>query len=165
MNSGAPSRIDLITAWLAVALTAGLLVLGISWYGVSLEVHHRFWNDMFARFGGPMTFRFFLQPTMAGIAALHDGIRDAREGHKSFFWTAWRDPTRQTGRLREGMIATARILLLGISLDVIYQFKMLNAFYPAEAVVIAILLAVVPYFVFRWIVERVACGWFARRAR
>ena len=86
---------------------------------------------MFARFGGPMTFRFFLQPTMAAIAALVDGIRDAREGHRSFFWAAWRDPTQRPGRLREGMISTARILLLGISMDIIYQFKVLNAFYPA----------------------------------
>jgi hypothetical protein len=165
VNSGAPSRIDLITAWLAVVLAAGLLVLGFSWYGISLEVHHRFWDNMFARFGGPMTFRFFLQPTMAGIAALHAGIRDAREGHKSFFWSVLLDPTQQAGRLREGLIATARIVLLGISMDAIYQFKVLNTFYPAEAVVIAILLAVVPYFVFRWIVEQVAGRWFARGAR
>lgn len=106
-----------------------------------------------------MTFRFFLQPTMAGIAALHDGIKDAREGHKSFFWAAWRDPSQQTGRLREGLISTARIMLLGISMDAIYQFKELDQFYPAEAVVIALLLAVVPYFIFRWIIEGVARWW------
>jgi hypothetical protein len=163
MSSEAPSRISLMTAWFAVALTVVLLALGIFWYGFSLDVHHRFWSDMFARFGGPMTFRFFLQPTMAAIAALHDGIRDVREGHKSFFWTAHRDPTQRAGRLREGFISTARILLLGISMDVIYQFKELGSFYPAEAAVIAILLAVVPYFIFRWIVEIVARWWFARQ--
>ena len=110
-----------------------------------------------------MTFRFFLQPTMAAIAALHDGIKDAREGHKSFFWTAWRDSTQHTGRLREGLLSTARIMLLGISMDVIYQFKVLDRFYPVEALVMAILLAVIPYFVFRWIVERAARWWLARK--
>ena len=34
-----------------------------------------------------MTFRFYLQPTMAAIAAVADGIRDVRLGHKSFFWS------------------------------------------------------------------------------
>lgn len=162
MSSEAPSRISLMTTWFAVALTVVLLALGIFWYGFSPQIQHRFWSDIFARFGGPMTFRFFLQPTMAAIAALYDGIKDAREGHKSFFWTARRDPTQQAGRLREGFISTARILLLGISMDVIYQFKELDTFYPAEAAVIAILLAVVPYFIFRWIVELVARWWFAR---
>jgi hypothetical protein len=164
LNSGTPSRTAEATAWIAVALTVVLLALGVYQHGFSLNVQHRFWTDIFARFGGPMTFRFFLQPTMAGIAALHDGIKDARQGHKSFFWTAWGDPTQRTGRLREGLIATARIMLLGISMDVIYQLNELDSFYPAEAAVIAILLAVIPYFIFRWIVEHVARWWFVRRA-
>jgi hypothetical protein len=162
LNSTTPSRTAELTAWLAVVLTAILLLLGIYWYGFSLDVQHRFWSDMFARVGGPMTFRFILQPTMAGLAALHDGIKDARGGHKSFFWSALWDKSHETGRLREGLISVARILLLGISMDVIYQFKELESFYPAEAAVIAILLAVIPYFVFRWIVEIVARWWFAR---
>ena len=35
-----------------------------------------------------MTFRFYLQPAMALLAAIPDGIRDARAGHKSFFWSS-----------------------------------------------------------------------------
>jgi hypothetical protein len=147
-----------------VGLTVALLIIGIAMHGFSLEVQQRFWSDMFARFGGPMTFRFFLQPTMAAIAALHDGVKDAHGGHKSFFRTAWFDNSQPTGRLREGLTSVARVLLLGICMDVIYQFKELDTFYPAEAAVIAILLAVVPYFIFRWIVEMVARWWFARRA-
>jgi hypothetical protein len=165
MTSDTPSHGAVIFTWVVLALTALLLLLGAVWYGFSLDAHQRFWSDIFARFGGPMTFRLFLQPTMAAIAALHDGIKDARQGHKSFFWTAWRDSTQQTGRLREGLLSTARIMLLGISMDVFYQFKELKTFYPAEAAMIAILLAVVPYFVFRWIIEYGARWWFARQGR
>src|SRR5262245_29983181 len=150
--------------WAVVALTVALLIIGIAMHGFSQDVHQRFWSDIFARFGGPMTFRFFLQPTMAAIAALHDGVKDAQGDHKSFFWTAWFDRSQETGRLREGLTSVARVLLLGICMDVIYQFKELDAFYPAEAAVIAILLAVVPYFVFRWIVEIVARWLSARNA-
>jgi len=96
-------------------------------------------------------------------AALPDGIRDARQGHKSFFWSALWDPQAPTGRLREGLTSTARVVLLGISMDVIYQFKALDRFYPVEALMMAILLAVIPYFVFRWIVERAARWWLARK--
>jgi hypothetical protein len=152
MTAGIPSRGAQVFTWTVVGLTAILLVAGAMWHGISLEVQHRFWNDMFARFGGPMTFRFFLQPTMAAIAALSDWIGDARS-HNS-----WLDSS-EPARLREGLTSTARILLLGISMDVIYQLKELNTFYPAEAAIIALLLAVVPYFIFRWLIEIVARKW------
>ena len=48
-------------------------------------------------------------------------------------------------------------------MDVIYQFKALDRFYPVEALMMALLLAVIPYFIFRWIVERIASWWFARK--
>jgi hypothetical protein len=148
--------------WAVVVLTVDLLALGILWYGWSVEVHQRFWADIFDRVHGPMTFRFFLQPTMAALAAIPDGIRDARLGHKSFFWSALWDARAPKGRLREGLISTARVVLLGLSMDAIYQFKVFDRFYPVEALMMAILLAVIPYFVLRWIVELVARRWFAR---
>lgn len=163
MSTETPSTLGRAMTWLAVALTIVLLLLGIFWHGFSLEVQQRFWSDIFERVGGPMSFRFFLQPAMAFLAALPDGIADARQGHSSFFWTDRGDPTLRRGRLRQGLTSTARVVLLGISMDVIYQLRELDQFYPAEAVVMAILLAVIPYFVFRWIVERVASRWLARK--
>ena len=162
MSSGRPSRSARMLSWLAVGSSVVLVVLGIAWYGWSPEVNQRFWADIFAREHGPMTFRLYLQPAMAAFAALHDGINDTRYGHKSFFWTAALDPTRPGGRLREGLVATARIVLLGISMDVIYQLRVLHTFYPVEAVLMAVLLAVLPYFVFRWIVEGISRWWLAR---
>jgi hypothetical protein len=158
----APSRVATAMTWLAVFLSAGLTVLGIYWYGLSTEVHQRFWSDIVDRVHGPMTFRFYLQPLMAAIAALLDGLRDVREGHRSFFWCQHGDTDTRKGRLREGLTSTARVVLLGLSMDAIYQFRVLDRFYPAEAVMMALLLAVVPYFVFRWIVEHVARWWLGR---
>jgi hypothetical protein len=157
-----PSKVQQITLWVALAFALLLLVLGATWYGWSWDVHQRFWADIFGRADGPMTFRLLLQPTMALIAAIPDGISDARNGHSSFFWTSPHDPAVRHGRLRQGLYATGRILLLGLSMDLIYQYKVFTQFYPAEAVVFALLLAVIPYFLWRWIVERVAVWWFAR---
>jgi hypothetical protein len=161
MTTGAPSNLAMAMTWLAVALAAALLALGALWYGVSLEVHRRFWTDIADRLHGPMAFRFYLQPAMALLAAIPDSVRDARAGHKAFFWSALWDPTAATGRLKEGLTAVARVILLGLSMDVIYQLKALDQFYPAEAAMMAILLAVVPYFIFRWIIEHVARWWLA----
>jgi hypothetical protein len=139
MTADMPSTFARAMTWLVVGLCAVLLVLGISWYGWSIEIHRRFWADIFERIHGPMTFRFYLQPAMALLAAIPDGIKDARLGHKSFFWSALRDPHLPAGRLREAAISTARVVLLGVSMDVIYQFKALDRFYPAEALMMAIL--------------------------
>jgi hypothetical protein len=52
---------------------------------------------------GPMTFRFILQPTMATIAALYDGVKDARTGRSPYLWTILSNPEKRGDRLREGM--------------------------------------------------------------
>jgi hypothetical protein len=161
MNTSAPSTLATAMTWLAVALVVALLTLGALWYDLSLEVTRRFWADLADRLDGPMTFRFYLQPAMALLAALPDGIRDARAGHKSFLWSALWDSNATTGRLKEGLTSVARVILLGLGMDVIYQLKELDQFYPAEAAMMAILLAVLPYFVFRWIIEHIARWWFA----
>ena len=39
--------------WAAVALSVVLLVLGAYWYGWSVEIHRRFWADIFDALTGP----------------------------------------------------------------------------------------------------------------
>ena len=73
------------------------------------------------------------------------------------------NPAERGSRLWEGVIATAQVILLGLIIDVIYQFTVLKTLYPAEAVVIAIGLAFVPYLVLRGPFARIALWWQARR--
>jgi hypothetical protein len=153
------SRTATVIAWIAGMLVLVLIVLGVLQYGISDKVWHRIWTDLLDRPGGPMTFRFILQPTMAAIVAAIDGIRDARLGRSPYFWTILSDGQRRTRRLREGFISTARIILLGIGMDAIYQYKVLGTFYPDEAVIVALTLAVVPYLIFRGPVARIARRW------
>jgi hypothetical protein len=47
-------------------------------------------------------------------------------------------------------------------MDTVYQFRVFGRFYPVEAVVMVLLLAILPYFIFRWIVEHVARWWLPR---
>jgi hypothetical protein len=58
--------------------------------------------------------------------------------------------------LREGLNATARIILLGIVMDAMYQIIVLRRFYPGEAVIIALVLAFVPYLLIRGPAARIA---------
>jgi hypothetical protein len=101
---------------------------------------------------------------MAVLAALHDGVRDARLGRSPYFWTVLSDPAKRGGRLREGLISTARIILLGFGMDGLYQWIVLKTFYPGEMVIVAILLAFVPYLLLRGPICRAARWWLARKA-
>ncbi|MFC4313597.1 hypothetical protein ACFPN2_31275 [Steroidobacter flavus] len=126
------------------------------------ETFTRFWHDLLARPSGPFAFRFLLQPTMAAIAAIRAGIVDGRTGRSPYFLALWTEPGERAARLHEGLSATGRIFLLGLAMDAIYQFVVLKAFYPLEAVVVAAVLAVVPYFIIRGPAARVSRWWLSR---
>ena len=79
------SKSQALIARLAVVLIIAFIVVGAAWYGFSAEVRERVWQNLLDRPGGPMTFRFILQPCMAAIAALHDGVNDAKLGRAPFF--------------------------------------------------------------------------------
>jgi hypothetical protein len=118
----------------------------------------RMWNDLVARIGGPMSFRLVLQPIMALIFAVHDGLKDAREGRPPYLWTVVTDPSSADRRtlLREAWRAVARVFLLAVVMDAIYQFIALRWFYPVEALIVSFILAVVPYMLIRGPVNRLA---------
>jgi hypothetical protein len=106
-----------------------------------------------------LALRFLLQPMMSTIFAVRDGIRDARAEHTPYFWSMVTDPAARRVRLREGVMATGKIILFAILLDTIYQIIRLKTFYPAEAVIVAVLLAFVPYVVVRGLVGRGVRRW------
>jgi hypothetical protein len=160
----AATKTQVVLATIAVALIVAFGVLGLFWYGFSAEVHARIWHNIAERPSGPMMFRFILQPVMAAIAALVDGIKDARTGRSPYFWTVLTDPDKRAGRLREGLISTARVMLLGLAMDTIYQVTVLKTFYPGEAAIVAILLAFVPYLLLRGPFARIARWWMARKS-
>jgi hypothetical protein len=129
------------------------------------EILTRQWHDLLARPSGPMAFRFVLQPTMAAIAAIRAGLVDARTGRSPYFMTILTNAAERGARIREGFASTSRIMFLGLVMDAIYQFIVLKAFYPVEALIIAFVLAVVPYFLIRGPAARIARWWHARHSQ
>lgn len=106
------------------------------------------------RVGGPMTFRIILQPLMATLLAIRAGMKDAQTGRPPYFWTILTDPSQRGDLVREGWKSVARVFFLAIVMDVIYQVIVLNWVYPGEVLLIAVLLAVVPYLLLRGPVNR-----------
>jgi len=145
-----------------IVVAVVLFVAGFFWHGVSLKVIEQFWHDLVERPDGPMRFRFVLQPLMATIVAIRDGLKDVRSGRSPYFATVLGNPQERMGRLREGLNATARILALGLVMDVIYQAIVFQTFYPDQALVVALVLAFVPYVIVREVIARI---WHSQQPR
>jgi hypothetical protein len=156
------SRSQVLVARAVVAAIAVLAALALLMYGFSGEVHRRLWQDIFDRPGGPMSFRFILQPLMAALAAFHDGAKDARLGRKPYLTRLLSGSEDRGNPLNEAVVSTGRILVLGLVMDGLYQFIVLKTFYPGEMVIITLALALVPYLLLRGPFSRLAHWWSSR---
>jgi hypothetical protein len=114
----------------------------------------RFFGNLADRVSGPMHFRIYLQPLMAVIFAIRDGKRDAHEGQAAYFWGLFTDPEHRRARMRSGWKSVGKIIVLALILDAVYQFIALGWFYPGEALLVAFMLAVVPYIALRGLTNR-----------
>ena len=52
----------------------------------------RFVSDLAGRLSGPFSFRFLLQPLMATLYALRDGMADARANRSPYFCSLFTEP-------------------------------------------------------------------------
>lgn len=116
----------------------------------------RLCEDLVARISGPMHLRVFLQPTMAAGFAILAGLRDARAGNPPYAWSAFTHPGHRAELLRNGWKDVGKVYLLAVALDVVYQYIATRFVYPGETLLVAFLLAFVPYLVIRSITNRLA---------
>lgn len=110
-----------------------------------------------------MTFRIILQPAMATLLAVLAGLKDAREHRPPYLWTILTDSSQRADLIHQGWKAIARVFILAIVMDTIYQLMVLRWLYPLELLIVAIVLAVVPYLLICGPVNRLASWWHRRQ--
>lgn len=120
------------------------------------DIWMRIVENMSDRVTGPMKFRLVLQPVMAAIFAVLSGLKDARTGKPPYFWALLTDPAHRTDMIKDGWKSVGRVFLLAIAIDVVYQIIVLHTVYPLEVVIVAFVLAIVPYLLLRGLVTRIA---------
>jgi hypothetical protein len=117
----------------------------------------RYTEQMLTRFTtGPMKFRIYLQPAMALFFAIRGGLQDAKAGKPPYFWGCCFDKGERKAMIKEGWHHIARVFILAIVIDVIYQIIELKFVYVGEAISVAIILAIIPYLLVRGPVNRLA---------
>jgi hypothetical protein len=108
------------------------------------------------RVSGPMKFRIVLQPLMATFLAVRSGLRDAKSGARPYFWSLVTTPGHRVEMLKEGWKSIARLFFLAMLLDIVYQIFVQHSFHLRAALLVAIVLAILPYLLLRGIVTRIA---------
>lgn len=120
------------------------------------------WNMLIGRTDGPLTFRFAFQPTVAALLAIRAGLRDARKGASPFIWSLFKDPPRRPELLREVWKDVGTVFMVAVLLDVIYALIVHSWIFPGQTLLVATLLAIIPYVFIRGPVTRLIVR-FARK--
>lgn len=112
------------------------------------------WQEITARPDGPLAMRFYLQPLMATLLAVRDGVKDAREARPAYLWAVLSTPEHRRELLRSGWRSIGKVFLIALVLDVVYQLLVLRGLRPLAGLIVAVTLAIVPYLVVRGPVNR-----------
>ena len=108
-------------------------------------------DDLVGRWGGPMSFRFLMQPAVAIFFAIRAGLNDARHGEPPFLGYLLRRK-----QWREIWTHVGKVFIAALILDSIYQAIVLRGIYALELLTTATFLVLVPYLVVRGLVTRIA---------
>jgi len=119
------------------------------------EYLRRVWAELVGRVHGPMMFRFVLQPLTAAILATRAAMRDAREGRPAYGWALVTDAPRRRALLREGWKEVAKVFVAAVIIDLIYEVIVFHRIYPGQSLIVAAVLALLPYPLIRGSVNRI----------
>jgi hypothetical protein len=115
-----------------------------------------FFEDIPKRLTGPGRFRFVLQPAIAILLGIRDGLGDRRADRPPYLYGILFRRRHRGELLRSGFEAVMNLMLMGILLDSIAQWLILGASYPGAALVIGPTLITIPYALARALTNRVA---------
>ena len=113
-------------------------------------------ENLIGRLSGPMKFRLIIQPLMAAVFAVRDGLKDAREQRPPYLRAIFARPDLRSDMLRDGLKSVGKIFVIAVIIDLVEQFIDFRWFYPGEALLVAFILACIPYLLIRGIVNRIA---------
>lgn len=132
-----------------------------SWraYEAMEDILARVWVNLIGRVGGRFTFRLILQPAVATIFAIRAGVRDARQGRAPHGWAIITDPVNRRKLMGETWEDVAKVFIAAIVVDFAYQVLEFRWFYPEEAIIVAALLALLPYLLLRGLTNRIERYW------
>lgn len=130
-----------------------------------IDLLYRTWEELMGRASGPLHLRLILQPLMACLLAPLAGLRDARAGRTPFFWALASDSGQRRSLLMQGWEDIGRLFFIAVILDVIYSLIVLHRVAPLQTLLVAVILALLPYLLIRGVATRLAAHLGTGRSR
>jgi len=119
-----------------------------------LDMLSRSVDQLFARLTGPLNFRLVVMPTVVTILAIRAHLRDVKEGKPIYLGAFLTSPTERRRLFRSGLKDFGRVFIIACVLDTTYQLLVFRAFHPGEMLIVAVVCAIVPYFLVRGPITR-----------
>jgi hypothetical protein len=107
------------------------------------------------RLAGPASFRFILQPLIAAIAGIRDGVSDAKLGSRPYGIMVLFDSDSRGKLLGDGLRRTAIPLVAGVVIDIVVQWMLFQRVLLSAAILVGMLLVGLPYIAARGITNRI----------
>ena len=107
------------------------------------------------RLAGPANFRFILQPLIAAIAGIRDGVSDAKLGLRPYGFAVLFDSNSRGELLGAALKRTAIPLLVGVVIDMVVQWMLFQRVLFSAAILVGVLLVGLPYIVARGVTNRI----------
>jgi hypothetical protein len=107
------------------------------------------------RLAGPASFRFILQPLVAAIAGIRDGVSDAKLGLRPYGIMVLFDSDSRGELLGAGLRRTAIALVAGVVIDIVVQWMLFQRVLLSAAILVGALLVGLPYIVARGVTNRI----------
>jgi hypothetical protein len=124
----------------------------------------RFWPDIMGRVTGPLTFRLIVQPLVAAFFGLRAGLRDARAGRPAFGWHLFSTKLGNRRQLiHDAWKDIGKLFVMAMIIDVIYEIYVFRWVYPAQVLIVALILAVPAYVSVRGLTNRIARSIFTHK--
>jgi hypothetical protein len=121
-----------------------------------LDMLTRGFGQLIDRLRGPLNFRLVVMPIVVTVLALRAGWKDAREGRPAFLGAFIREPVERRRLFRSALKDIGKIFIVAIVLDTVYQVMVFRMVYPVQVLIVAVVCAVVPYFLVRGPISRTA---------
>ena len=123
------------------------------------------WEIFVARLQGPLSFRFVVQPLVVAIIACRAGLRDARMKSQAYGWAVLTDSVQRKELLLHGWREVAKVFIAAIVVDIVYELIVFRRIYPIRPLIVATLIALVPYPLIRGLANRIGRKWRRDRQR
>lgn len=114
-----------------------------------------FFQDMVARLTGPGKLRFIIQPTVAVILGMRNGIKDAHANRLPFLRVLAFHASHRQNALQTAVLDVRDLVAVAILLDIISQWFIFHELHPGAALILGPVLIAIPYSLARELSNRI----------